>query len=161
MPTGDITRILSKTEVFHGLTHTDLELLAQHCEKRAFQKGDTLVKERHPASGFYIIVKGKLEVVLPQQIEGKREQRVSEVKLNVLKEGDCFGEYAIVEKMPASASIVALESGDVLRITEDDFGQILETNDRIAKTVYQNLLRTVLKRLRKREREYDLFLIIP
>lgn len=161
MSAGDITRILSKTEVFRGLTRTDLGLLAQHCEKRAFQKGDTLVKERHSASGFHIIVKGKLEVVLPEHIEGRREQRVSEVKLNLLKEGDCFGEYAIIAKMPASASIVALESGQVLRITEDDFRQILDANDRIAKTVYQNLLRTVLKRLRKREREYDLFLVIP
>ena len=129
MPTGDITRILSKTEVFQGLTQTDLEILAQHCEKRTFHKGDTLVKERHPASGFYIIVKGQVEVVLPQQIEGKREQRVSEVKLNILKEGDCFGEYAIVGKMPASASIVALESGDVLRIAKDDFAQVLANTD--------------------------------
>ena len=161
MPKGEILRILSNTEVFHGLTNTDLEVLSQHCEKRAFQKGDILIKERHPASGFHIIVKGKLEVVLPEHIEGRREQRVSEVKLNLLKEGDCFGEYAIIAKMPASASIVALESGQVLRITEDDFRQILDANDRIAKTVYHNLLRRVLKRLRKREKEYDLFLVIP
>ena len=161
MSNSEILHILSKTEVFHGLTQTDLELLAQHCEKRTFHKGDTLVKERHPASGFHIIVKGKLEVVLPEHIEGRREQRVSEVKLNVLKEGDCFGEYAIIDKMPASASIVAIESGEVLRITEDDFNQILDANDRIAKTVYHNLLRKVVKRLRKREKEYDLFLVIP
>ena len=160
MSHGEILRILSNTEAFHGLTNTDLEMLSQHCEKRTFQKGDTLIKERHPASGFHIIVKGKLEVLLPEHIEGRREQRVSEVKLNVLKQGDCFGEYAIVEKMPASASIVATESGEVLRIAEDDFNRIL-ANDRIARTVYHNLLRTVLKRLRKREREYDLFLVIP
>jgi len=160
MPNREIQRLLSNSQVFHGLTNADLELLAQHCEKRAFQKGDTLVKERHSASGFHIIVKGKLEVVLPEHIEGRREQRVSEVKLNLLKEGDCFGEYAIIAKMPASASIVAMESGEVLRIAEDDFNRIL-ANDRIARTVYHNLLRTVLKRLRKREKEYDLFLVIP
>jgi CRP/FNR family cyclic AMP-dependent transcriptional regulator len=160
MSNGEILRILSNSEVFHGLTNTDLEILSQHCEKRAFQKGDTLIKERHPASGFHIIVKGKLEVLLPEHIEGRREQRVSEVKLNVLKEGDCFGEYAIIGKMPASASIVAMESGEVLRIAEDDFNRVL-ANDRIARAVYHNLLRTVLKRLRKREKEYDLFLVIP
>ena len=82
------------------------------------------------------------------------------MKLNILKEGDCFGEYAIIGHTPASASITATESGEVIKIQRDDFNRILMTNDRIARTVYHNMLRILIRRLRKREKEYDMILVV-
>ena len=104
---------------------------------------------------------GKLKVFLPQEIEDGIEKRVSDVKLNVLKEGDCFGEYALIDKRPASASIVAISDGELVKIAEDDFNHVLASNDRLAKIFFHNILRILIRRLRVREKEYDLLLIAP
>lgn len=159
MSRDEILRILSKSQVFKGLTEHELELFSDHCKKVAFQEGETLMREGHLGSAVHIVIKGELNAVLPQQIEGRKEQRVSEVRLNVLKEGDCFGEYSIIGEMPASASIVATQTGELIKIPADGFKQILAKNDHIAKTLYYNILRTLIKRLRKREKEYDLILV--
>ena len=97
---------------------------------------------------------------LPEEIKGRSEHRISDVELNDLKAGDCFGDYSLITNMPASASIIARQSGEMIKIPENDFQDILSLNDRIAKTIYHNLLCTLIKRLRKREREYDSVLIV-
>jgi CRP-like cAMP-binding protein len=160
MSGNEILRVLSNSEVFNGLTNDELELFSPHCQKVSFQESDTLLKEGQTGTALYIIIKGQLKAVLPQQIEGRREQRVSEVRLNLLKEGDCFGEYSLIAKMPVSASIVATKSGELIKIPENDFNTILMNSDHVAKTIYYNILQTLIKRLRRREEEYDLILIV-
>ena len=96
---NEIQRILSESEVFRGLTGDDLEIVSKYCQKVTFKEKDTLIQEGQPASAFNIVVKEQLKVVLPQEIEGRREHRVFDVKLNVLKEGDCFGEYSIIDNL--------------------------------------------------------------
>ena len=79
--------------------------------------------------------------------------------MNLLKPGDCFGEYSLIDKAKSSASIVAIEAGELFRLHEDDLDRILNNNLRIAKTFYFNILRILIRRLRKKEDEYDLVLI--
>lgn len=160
MSKNEILRVLSNSQVFHGLTNDELEVFSEHCQKVTFKESDTLTREGHPVSAFHVIVKGQLKVMLPQRIEGRREQRISDVKLNILGEGDCFGEYSIIDKRPASASIIATQSGELIKIPKEDFEKILMNNDRIARTVYHNMLHILIRRLRKREKEYDLILVV-
>jgi len=86
---------------------------------------------------------------------------VSALKVNILQKGDCFGEYSMIDKSPASASIGALTDGELMRITETDFDHILTTHDHIAKIFYRNVLHILIQRLRMREKEYDLLLVVP
>ncbi len=160
MSKDEILNALSRSAVFNGLTHDDLMLFCDHCQKANFEESDTLIKEGEDVSAFHVITKGQLKVFLPQRIEGRREERISDVKLNVLQEGDYFGEYGIIGQTPASASIMATEPGELIKIPKDDFNRILTANDRIARIVYHNMLRILIKRLRKREKEYDLILLV-
>ena len=149
---------LSHVEVFEGLTQDDLKIISKHCKRMGFEKGDTLVEIEQRPSAFYILLRGRLRVFLPKQIEGKKECRISEINLNILNKGDCFGEYSLIEKMPASASVVAVQPGEVLKVTDNEFDRIM-ANDRVAKTVYYNLLHILIKRLRKKEQELDMVLV--
>ena len=149
---------LSHVEVFRGLSQDDLKMISKHCKKVSFEKGDTLIETGQRPSAFYILLKGQLRVFLPKQIKGKKERRVSEINLNILNKGDCFGEYSLIEKMSASASIVGVQPGEVLKITDNGFDRIM-ANDRVAKTVYYNLLHVLIKRLRKKEQELDMVLV--
>ena len=105
---NEIQRILSESEVFRGLTGDDLEIVSKYCQKVTFKEKDTLIQEGQPASAFNIVVKEQLKVVLPQEIEGRREHRVFDVKLNVLKEGDCFGEYSIIDNLTHNPFLLSI-----------------------------------------------------
>ena len=149
---------LSHVEVFRGLSQDDLKMISKHCKKVSFEEGDTLIETGQRPSAFYILLKGQLRVFLPKQIKGKKERRVSEINLNILNKGDCFGEYSLIEKMPASASVVGVQPGEVIKLTDNGFDRIM-ANDRVAKTVYYNLLHVLIKRLRKKEQELDMVLV--
>jgi CRP-like cAMP-binding protein len=74
-------------------------------------------------------------------------------------EGDCFGEYSLIDQQPTSASVIATQPGELIKITKPAFDAILQDNDRIAKIVYFNILRILIRRLRKLDTNYNLFLL--
>jgi len=154
-----IIDILSNVEVLDGLAKADLKIISKCCQRIRFKKGETLIEMGQTPSAFYILIKGQLRVLLPERLEGRKEHRASEVNLNTLNEGDCFGEYSLIEKTPASASVIGVQSGEVLKIPENSFHQIM-ANDHIGKKVYCNLLHILIKRLRKKEDELDLVLVV-
>ena len=155
-----IVNILAGVAVFQGLTRDDLKSLANKSRKLTFQERDILIQEGKEESALYILIKGKLKVFLPQEMKGKKEQRVTEVSLNFLKKGDCFGEYSLIDHKPVSASVIAAESGELIQIQGTDFHEIVDKDDRIARIVYENILRILVKRLRKKDQELDLMLVI-
>ena len=158
MFTKKVLDILSKVEVFDGLTRDDLKVVSKYCRKTGFQQGDILLEMGSRPDALYVLIKGQLKVFLPEQIKGRKERRGSEVKLNILKAGDCFGEYSIIDKAPASASIAATQAGELLKIPEEEFNLIM-VNDVIGKRVYYNMLQILIKRLREKEKGLDLVLI--
>jgi len=155
----ELSRLLSKVGTFSGLNAADLQAVLDSCLLQTFGTGDVLVQERQPVSAFHILVEGEVKVLLPETIAGTKQHRVTDIPLSNLGPGDCFGEYGLIDGQPASASVIALRPGSVLKLGRDEFDQLLETNDRMAKTIYRNLLRQLIGRLRKREQEYDLVLV--
>jgi len=153
-----IVEILSHVEVFAGLTRDDLKVISKECQRVRFSEGEILIEMGTPSAAFYILIKGQVKVILPKRIEGGRERRVSEITLNILNQGDCFGEYSLIEKKPGSASVIGSQPGEALKLEKRSFEELM-TNDRIGKTVYRNLLRILIRRLRKKEEELDLVLI--
>ncbi len=153
-----MVEILSHVEVFSGLTRDDLKVISKECQRVRFTERETLIEMGKPSAAFYILTKGQVKVILPERIEGGKDRRVSEITLNILNEGDCFGEYSLIEKRPGSASVIGFQPGEALKLEKSSFEDLM-TNDRIGKTVYRNLLRILIRRLRKKEEELDLVLI--
>jgi CRP-like cAMP-binding protein len=96
---------------------------------------------------------------VPQQTRGQGERRTTKVQINTLNAGDCFGEYSLIDQQPISASVIATQPGELMKITKPAFDAILQANDHIAKTVYYNVLHLLIKRLRKLNTDYNLFLL--
>ena len=150
--------VLSKAKVFEGFSREELKTISKHCLKIEFQRGDVLIEISQKPSGLFILTKGQLKVFLPERLDGRKERRASTVNLNVLKEGDCFGEYSLLENTQVSASVVGKEPGEVLKIPKSGFDEIM-ADDRIGKKIYRNFLHILIKRLRKKENELDLVLL--
>jgi CRP-like cAMP-binding protein len=165
MSDDETLRVLAKVAVFKGLTPDEVKLFYDSSQRVTFNKADTLIEKGQVGSALYFILTGQFEVDLPlgvyvpQQTGSQVEHRMSKVQLNTLKAGDCFGEYSLIDQQPASASVVATQPGELIQVTKAAFDAILQANDRVAKTVYDNILRILIERLRKLNIEYNLFLL--
>ncbi len=111
---------LSKVWIFAKLEPNDVARIGKSVVPRAFPKGGEIVKEGEQAVAFYVIVKGKVEVVKGDET------------LTTLGLGDSFGEMALLDGFPRVASVRALEDTECLVMTRWDFTAELKTNPSIA-----------------------------
>jgi CRP-like cAMP-binding protein len=165
MVEDETLRALANTEIFNGLTPDEVKILYEASQRVTCEKPATVIEKDQAGSALYIILRGQFEVDLPlgvyvpQQIGGKVERKMTKVQLNTLNAGDCFGEYSLIDHQPTSASVIATQPGELLKITKPAFEAILATNDHLAKIIYGNMLRILIRRLRKLNTDYNLFLL--
>ena len=87
---------LAKVWIFEKLERSDLQRMAKVVVPRSYKQGEAIVKEGEQAVAFYVIVRGKVEVTK----EG--------TSLATMGPGGSFGEMALLDGHPRSASMVAL-----------------------------------------------------
>jgi cytochrome P450/CRP-like cAMP-binding protein len=83
-----------------GLTQEAMTGVSSHLERKRFAPGEIVVRQGDPADNFYIIVKGKAEVV-------NHHPRGEDIVLGYLGPGDYFGEIGILHKRPRTATVKA------------------------------------------------------
>jgi CRP-like cAMP-binding protein len=81
---------------------------------KKFKKGETILREGSRGFNFYFILKGWVDVVLYTP-GGKR------VILNILEEGNFFGEMSVLEGLPRSANVEAKTDCEILEISKENF----------------------------------------
>ena len=153
-----VLRLIGDTRVFYGLYGGELELFATSLRYIKFDAGIVLLEECAPLAGLNIVLSGSVEVFLPGVAEAPASTRLNKVTLANLKRGDCFGEYAIFDDKPASASVVGVRPGKLIYIAQDKFRAVLSQNDTVAKKIYHNLLQIMVERLRASDRDFDVLL---
>lgn len=91
-----------------------------------YAPGEIIFCEYEPGNEFYFVKKGRVSIV---KIINNREKT-----LDVLEEGDVFGEMAILEAEPRSASAVAMgpDAVSLLKFHRDNFDTILQGNPQLA-----------------------------
>jgi len=120
---------LKGVSIFKEIPGEVLSQIAQIAEEVQIEKGSRIFEEGEPGDSLYLIVRGGVRVH-----KGTRE-------VAVLREGECFGEMAILDNEPRSASITALEDVQLLRIWSDDFYEMLADRVEIARGIFKVLSR--------------------
>jgi CRP-like cAMP-binding protein len=124
---------LAKVELFRDIEQNDLEMLAKIVVSRQFKSGETIVKEGEPGVAFYIIAKGKAEVV----------KGAGQVVATFGPE-DFFGEMALFDDSPRSASVRAVEDTECLVMSKWDLKTVfMATDARVAFALLAVLARRV------------------
>ncbi|HQQ49877.1 MAG TPA: Crp/Fnr family transcriptional regulator [Spirochaetota bacterium] len=89
-----------------------------------YEPNDIIFCEFEPGNDFYFIQSGRVEIV---KIINNREKT-----LDILGAGDVFGEMAILEEEPRSASAIAIEHVKLLRFRRENFDALLQGNPQLA-----------------------------
>jgi CRP-like cAMP-binding protein len=152
MSTDRLLAGLKQSEVFRGLGTAGLESLERVGSAVALDAGEIIIEEGQRVTDLFVVIRGELEVFLP-----KTDSRLTRIRVARRGPGDCIGEYSFVDKNPASASVAAKMPSQVFRISQAEFERKLDADPAIGRTVYRNLLRLLVARLREDNQLLDLF----
>ncbi|HWP38022.1 MAG TPA: Crp/Fnr family transcriptional regulator [Gemmatimonadales bacterium] len=130
--------ILQKIPLFANLSEPELARVAEVARERTYPKNSVILFEDDPGDALYVVISGSVKVVLIGE-DGR------EVILSLLKDGDFFGEMALIDDEPRSAHVIAMEDAAMFVLRREDFHQCLREAPGIALA----LLRTLSRRLRE------------
>ena len=128
------SELLKKVALFTNVPEPDLERISTFLVERTCPKDTTIVSRDEPGDSMFIIAKGRVKVV----IHGDNGR---EVILTMLKTGEFFGEMALVDDQPRSASVVAHEDSRVLVLKRDSFINAVENSPAVSLNVMGELSR--------------------
>eukprot|EP00929_Paragymnodinium_shiwhaense_P115329 TRINITY_DN840_c0_g2_i3.p1 TRINITY_DN840_c0_g2~~TRINITY_DN840_c0_g2_i3.p1 ORF type:complete len:799 (-),score=304.25 TRINITY_DN840_c0_g2_i3:407-2803(-) len=114
---------LIKVQLFSRLPKDEHPLLAMACEGVEFKKGQSIIRQGEAGSEFFVIKKGEASVMV--SVDGAAPKKVA-----TLKDGDYFGENALLRDEPRTATITAETDITALKITRDKFKE-LGLNDKL------------------------------
>jgi len=129
---------LQGVSLFQSLSHDDRTSLAAALKRRPLKRGEALFRKGDEGTSLYIVKTGSVKIVLPSETG-------DEVAAAILSEGDFFGEMSLLDGMPRSADVVALEPSELLALNQKDFLAFLKDNEGAILSIF-SYLSTQLRR---------------
>lgn len=127
---------LDQVELFAGLDAAQLKMLAGSAHLRTFPQGAIVVNEGDDGHGLFVVQRGALKVFL-------MDDNGREITLSMLEPGDYFGELALLDGAPRSASVMALERSELLQVSRPTFLALVDANPACMHTLLRNLVTRV------------------
>lgn len=119
---------LARTALLRDLTDEDLGHIAALAHRRTFRRGEVVFHQGDAGDALHIVETGRLKVVV-------YGESASETVLSILGPGESFGELALIDGEPRSATVQALEPAETVSVRRDEFLALLrthpETNERL------------------------------
>ena len=128
---------------FAGLLQEELQALQHTAKIRRFPPGETIFRAGEPGDGFYLVESGRVTI---SATVGEHESR----SLANIVAGEFFGEMALLDDAPRSATAIADEETRAYFIGREEFLRLLEQRPRLA----MNLIREFSHRVRSLNRKY-------
>ena len=112
-----------------------------------YNPGDVIISEFEPGNTFYLILKGTVQLI--------KCVNDSKKNLDILKPGDFFGEMAILDNSPRSATCMASSNVKCLEFSKENFEVLVTGNPQIA----LSLLKLFCKRIYDQKRRFRILVI--
>lgn len=137
---------LSQVYLFRELTPVEMDTLISIAQEKKVKKDEMIFKEGDVGDAFYLIVSGSVRIstIVPG---------VGEEALAVLKEGEYFGEMALIDDAPRSASAIANDDVILLLIGKKQFRKLLAQETGMAYKLLWVFTKTLSARLRKTDEQ--------
>ncbi|WP_027729152.1 Crp/Fnr family transcriptional regulator [Treponema sp. C6A8] len=114
---------------------------------KVYEPGQVIIAEFEPGDSFYLIQKGKVQLI--KCVNGSKKN------LDILKPGELFGEMAILDNSPRSATCMAIGKVKCLEFNKENFQLLITGNPQIA----LHLLKLFCKRINDQKRRFRILCI--
>ena len=134
----DEQELLRTVPIFAELSDPDIASLSKLATRRRYPKDTVVFFENEEGDFFFMILEGRIKVTILGD-DGR------EVILSILGPGDFFGEMALLDNEPRSATAIAIEETELLSLHRTDFQTVMADN----KSITTALIRSLTGRLRR------------
>ena len=117
-------QILSKNRLLSQLESQEMIEFLACCAVQRFAPEETIFSKGDPGDSFYAILRGRVGIVTISE-EGR------EILLNILDEGNVFGEIAVLDGKERTASAVAMQVTDLVVVGRNEFVSFLESHPKL------------------------------
>ncbi len=135
-------KFLKEISIFNNLDFNLLGKVINITYTKIYQKDETIFNEGDIGKAIFIIVSGSVEIT--KKISEK-EERI----LITLSSGDFFGEMALLEELPRSATARTMEETEIYIIYKVNFDSLIEKYPQVGLKITKSLATILSKRLRK------------
>jgi CRP-like cAMP-binding protein len=125
---ADVEETLAKVPLFSGVKAKDLKRLEKRMQERSFNEGDEITKEGEAGIGFFVIQDGNATVSIGGKI------------LRTLGPGEYFGEIALIDSGPRSATVVATTDLRCRGMSAWEFKPFVEEHPDVAWALLEHLV---------------------
>lgn len=142
---GIATRLIAHVPIFKGLVQGELTNFLCHSQQFVLAQGTEIFREGDPSRLTYVVLRGSVEVSQLADLTSP---------VGVFGPGECFGEMALADSLPRSATAVAKENCVLLAFSEE----LLCRAERLERTVFKNLATLLMSRCNRLDRQLASFL---
>ncbi|HEY8800335.1 MAG TPA: Crp/Fnr family transcriptional regulator [Candidatus Limnocylindrales bacterium] len=118
--TSSMSDALAAVPLFAGLDADGLTSMTRGMRVRRFRRGETIFHLGDPGDALFIVMAGSIKITLPADSG-------DEAILATLRPGDFFGELALLDGAPRSATAVAIEATETYILPRDQFRELVAT----------------------------------
>ncbi len=170
MPKYSLFAALKHNPMFANLDDYSFQIVENYLSFKALEAGEVLFEEGDRGNFMAIVVAGKLDILketqrstsvnaskdddeatLPLECEpdvvGDDDENVT--RLSTIKQGDSIGEMAMIDELPRSATVRAIERSGLILLPNKDFERILQEHPRIGIEMLKGVARKLSINLRR------------
>ena len=134
----DTDKILLNIPVFQNLNHHDLRAIKRILHQREYRTNEAIFNQGDVGLGMYIILRGEVEIICNPGSHVLAE----------LQDGDFFGELALLDEAPRSATAVAKKPCALLCFFKPELLDIINRNPKLGGKILFRLAWTIGERLK-------------
>jgi CRP-like cAMP-binding protein len=114
-----LSNVMGTSALFQPFGRKDRRTLVEKFRAREVKKNEIIIHEGDRADGLYVVLSGEVEARKGDQV------------LSRLREGELFGEISLLQKTPATATVMATRRTSLLRLPREDFDALILTHPQI------------------------------
>ncbi len=138
---------LQSSPLFHDMSGPEIETLEKIFNDKVIDEGMTVFIENMPGESLYLIRQGAIKI-------SKMIAEGNEKTLVILGAEEVFGEMAILDGAPRSATARVAEKAHLLSIRRPEYEGLCEKDPRLALKLMRNIVRIFSRRVRENNEQY-------
>ncbi|MEP7243602.1 MAG: Crp/Fnr family transcriptional regulator [Gammaproteobacteria bacterium] len=128
--------LIERNSLFRGLSQATIERVTALANRRVYDEGATVFLRGDPGDALFGVMTGRVRI--SASLPGGKE-----VFLNIMEPGDAFGEIALLDGSPRTATATTLAKSELMVLRREDFLALLRTEPQLATHLIQLLCKRV------------------